>query len=274
MRKKRDRVAVLGPEGTFTEIAARRIFKDVEFVYCDTVSAVFDSVSSGVEFGVVAIENSLEGSVNTTMDCLIDYDLKICNEVVLGINLCLVVVPGTKKEEIDTIISHPHALAQCRRFLSENFPDARLQRHESTAAAMEELKRLEGSAAIGPREAAKIYGLDVLFENIQDAESQTRFIVISKEAGTGRKTSIIFALKDEPGALYRVLKEFAERDINLTKIESRPSKRKLGEYLFFVDLEGSLDDKEVKDALNSIKERTTFLKILGSYREDSYYSLR
>jgi len=265
MRKKKDRVAVLGPEGTFTEIAARRIFKDVEFLYCDTVDEVFDSVSSVVEFGVVAIENSLEGSVNTTMDCLVDHDLKICGEVVLDINLCLVVVPGTEKKGIDTIISHPHALAQCRKFLSENFPDSRLQRHESTAAAMEELKRLKGSAAIGPKEAVETYGLKLLFENIQDAKSQTRFIVISKEGGTGRKTSIIFALKDEPGALYKALKEFAERDINLTKIESRPSKRKLGEYLFFVDFEGSLEDEKVENALTSIKEKTAFLKILGSY---------
>jgi prephenate dehydratase len=262
---RKDRVAVLGPEGTFTEIAARRIFGCVDFVYCDNVDEVFDSVNSGVEFGVVAIENSLEGSVSTTMDCLMDYDLSISGEVVLDINLCLAVPPGMEKGEIRTVISHPHALAQCREFLSRNFPKARLQRHESTAAAMEELKNLENSAAIGPKETAGTYGLEVLFENIQDAKSQTRFIVISKKKGQGKKTSMIFALKDEPGALYKALKEFADREINLTKIESRPSKRKLGEYLFFVDFEGSLKDLKVKEAISSIKEKTAFLTILGSY---------
>ncbi len=259
------RVAVLGPKGTFTEIAARRVFGDAVFVYCDTVDGVFDSVRSGVEFGVAAIENSLEGSVNTTMDCLIDYDLKIFDEVVLDISLCLVVVPGTGRGDIKTIISHPHALAQCRKFLRENFPGARLQGHESTAAAMEESKRLRGSAAIGPKEAAIFYGLEVLLEDIQDAKSQTRFIVVSGKEGSGDKTSIIFTLRDEPGSLYKVLREFARRGINLTKIESRPSKRKLGEYLFFVDFEGSVDDRKVGNALNSIREKTAFLKILGSY---------
>jgi prephenate dehydratase len=263
--RSRGEVAVLGPEGTFTEIAARDFFGEVEFVYCDTVNEVFDSVNSGVEFGVVAIENSLEGSVSTTMDCLMDYDLRICGEVVLDISLCLVVAPETGRDEIETIVSHPHALAQCRKFLSRNFPEVRLQRHESTAAAMEELRGLENSAAIGPGEAAGVYGLRVLFEDIEDAPSQTRFIIISKKECFGGKTSIIFALKDEPGALYKVLKEFAGRDINLTRIESRPSKQKLGEYLFFVDFEGSLKDKKVGDVLHSIGEKTAFLKILGSY---------
>ncbi len=265
--KSRGKVAVLGPEGTFTEIAARRFFKDAKFEYCDTVSEVFDAVDKGTEFGVVAIENSLEGSVNTTMDCLMEYDLKIYKEIVLDIVLCLLALPETKKSEIRTIISHPHALAQCKKFLKENYPDARLQMYESTAAAMKELKKLNSRefAAIGPKEAADLYDLEILLENIGDAPSQTRFIVISKNESSGDKTSIIFALKDEPGSLYHILGDFAQGDINLTKIESRPSKRKLGEYFFFVDFEGSLDDERIKDTLNSVKEKTTFLKILGSY---------
>ena len=255
-------VAVLGPKGTFTEIAARKIFKDCRIRYCDTVDEVFDAVSKGIDFGVVAIENSLEGSINITMDCLLEYDVKIYKEIILDINLCLVTTQETNENEILAVISHPQALAQARRFLRKRFPSVKLQRHESTAAAILELKNLRGYAAIGPRETAIEYGMKILYENIEDAKSQTRFIVISKREGKGGKTSIIFALRDRPGALYHLLKEFAERNINLTKIESRPSKRKLGEYFFFMDFEGSLNDKNVKDAI----DKTTFLKILGSYQ--------
>jgi prephenate dehydratase len=261
----RTEVAVLGPAGTFTEIAARKAFKDAKLVYCDTVDDVFESVAAGKDYGVVAIENSLEGSVNTTMDCLIEYDTKIVKELILDIGLCLAASPKTKKEDIKVIVSHPHALAQCRRFLSENYPKVRLQRHESTAAAMKEAKDSAGYAAVGPKESAELYGLRVLEENIADAISQTRFVVVSKKEASGDKTSIIFAVKDKPGALYSVLKEFADKGINLTKIESRPSKRKLGEYLFFVDFEGSQKDGKIMGALSTIKEKTAYLKILGSY---------
>jgi len=260
--KSKNKVAVLGPEGTFTDIAARRISKNADFIYCSTVNDIFDSVKSGTEFGVVAIENSLEGSVNATMDCLVEYDVRICREIILDINLCIAALPGT---EIKEIFSHPHALAQCRKFLKKNFPEAKLRPYESTSAAMRELRNLKNAAAIGPEETAKLYGLGILRRNVQDSKSQTRFIVISKKEGSGRKTSIIFSVRDEPGALYSILKEFAAKRINLTKIESRPSKRKLGEYLFFVDFEGNLKDKEVKDVLRGIKSKTTFLKILGSY---------
>lgn len=264
--KKKNNVAVLGPEGTFTEIAAKKIFKEADFEYCASVEDVFDSVKSGTEFGVVAIENSLEGSVNATMDCLTEYDVKIFKEIILDINLCLAAMPGTKN--IKTILSHPHAFAQCRKFLKKNFPNARLWNYDSTAAAMQEIRNLFGlknSAAIGPEETAELHGLRILNRNIQDSKSQTRFIVISKKYGFGNKTSIIFALKDIPGALYSVLKEFAVKKINLKKIESRPSKRKLGEYLFFVDFEGNLDNKKVRNVLERIRSKTTFLKVLGSY---------
>lgn len=259
------KVGVLGPSGTFTEIAAKKVFKGAEFIYCNTVDEVFDLVDSGIEYGVVAIENSLEGSVNTTMDSLIEYDVKIVREIILDIGLSLVAGQRTDEGEIEMIVSHPHALAQCRRFLSKNFPKARLQRHESTVAAMEEVRDIKGFAAIGPKEAAGIYSLRVLRENIEDAPSQTRFIVISRKEGSGNKTSIIFALRDEPGALYKTLKEFADYRINLTKIESRPSKKKLGEYLFFVDFESSLKEEKVEKVMNAVKEKTTYLKILGSY---------
>ena len=261
----KSKVAVLGPKGTFTEIAASKVFPEDEFVYCDTVDEVFDKVDSGMDFGVVAIENSLEGSVNVTMDCLLDYDVKIWKEIVMDISLCLAAPAGTRMEDIKVIASHPHALAQCRKFLHEKLPKARVQRSESTSAAMKGVNEIVDAAAIGSRETAESYGLEILEEGIEDAESKTRFIVISKNSGKGNKTSIIVTLKDEAGALHKFLKEFADAKINLTKIESRPSRRKLGEYLFFIDFEGSLEDETVKGVMDSIKEKTTFLKVLGSY---------
>lgn len=280
--KRKIRVAVLGPEGTFTDIAAKKIFNGVDFDYCNSVEDVFDSVKSGIDFGIVAIENSLEGSINVTMDCLMEYDVKIFKEVILDINLCIAVMPKTKN--MNRILSHPHALAQCRKFLKKNFPNVKLQGYDSTAAAMQKIRKSKNSAAIGPEETAKIYGLKILHRSIQDSISQTRFIVIgnSKEfrsyefpkeihtipkkgSESGNKTSIIFAVKDTPGALYSVLKEFAIKKINLKKIESRPSKRKLGEYLFFVDFEGNLGNKKISDVMEKIRFNTTFLKILGSY---------
>jgi len=265
--KKKNKVAILGPKGTFTETAARKLFGDAELIHCDTVEDVFDSVDSGTEYGVVAIENSLEGSVNTTMDCLMDYDVTISKEIVLDIHLCLMAAPGTKACEIRTIISHPHALPQCKKFLKKNFPQAKARPYESTAAAMKEIKdrRLRDTAAVGPKESAAIYGLEILCENIEDAPSQTRFLAVSKKTGEGNKTSIIFALKDRPGSLYHALKDFADREINLTRIESRPSKKKLGEYSFYIDFIGSQQEPKVKDALSALKGKTTFIKILGSY---------
>ncbi|ODS38054.1 MAG: hypothetical protein A7316_08575 [Candidatus Altiarchaeales archaeon WOR_SM1_86-2] len=267
------KIAILGPKGTFTEIAAREMFAREDFLFCDTIDDVFSAIEEdNADLGIVPVENSLEGSVSVTMDCLLLYDIKICREIDLGINLCLMVRRGAERDSIMTIISHPHALAQSRVFLKKNFPYARLERSESTAFAMKKTSEAkEGYAAIGPKSSADLYGLDVMEENIQDMPSETRFIVLSKpekEISGGKpvnKTSIIFALKDAPGALYDALKEFAERGINLTKIESRPSKRRLGEYLFFVDLEGHLNDGNVKDALGEIKNKITFLKLLGSY---------
>ncbi|ODS42818.1 MAG: hypothetical protein MSIBF_05970 [Candidatus Altiarchaeales archaeon IMC4] len=258
-------IAVLGPQGTFTEIAADKVFKGAEKEYCETVRGVFDSVASGADFGVVPVENSLEGSVSATMDCLMDYDLNIYGEAVLDINLCLMAPEDTKTEDLKTVKSHPHALAQCREFIGRVIPGAIIIEAASTASAMKDAAAKKDSMAIGQKDAAKIYGLKILKENLQDSPSQTRFIVISKKRNSGNKTSIIFAVSDKPGALYEVLGEFAKAGINLKKIESRPSRRKLGEYVFFVDFEGSLEDRNVKKVLESIKKNTTFVKKLGSY---------
>ena len=261
-------VAVLGPKGTFTEEAAKKMFPGVELYHCDTVEEVFEAVDRGTEYGVVAVENNLEGAVNTTMDCLLEHDVGISKEAVLDIHMSLMVPPGTKKEGINTILSHSHSLGQCREYLKKNYPKAAHKRYDSNTAAIKELGELKpkGVAAIGPRAAAELYGLQILSERIEDAPSQTRFIAISKKISTtGKKTSIIFALKDRPGALYHALKDYSDNGINLTKIESRPAKKKLGEYSFFIDFEGSLDEPKVKKALMSLKEKTIFLKTLGSY---------
>jgi len=261
-------IAVLGPKGTFTGEAAKRMFPGRELDHCDTVEEVFEAVDKGTEYGVVAVENSLEGAVNTTMDCLMEHDVSISREVVLDIRLSLMAPCGAKKEEIKTILSHSHSFGQCRKYLKKNHPKAALKRYDSNTAAIKELGELKpkGFAAIGPGAAAELYGLEILSSGIEDAPSQTRFIAISKKICTaGKKTSIIFALKDRPGALYHALKDYADNGINLTRIESRPAKKKLGEYSFFVDFEGSLNEPNVKKALLCLKEKTIFLKTLGSY---------
>ena len=259
------KVAVLGPPGTFTEQASKRVFTESELTFCEGVGEVFRLVEAGdVEYGVVAMENSLEGSVGKTMEALIEFDVFIIGELTLDINLCLMKDAAT--EDIKVILSHPHALAQCAEYLKENYPEAKLVSAKSTAAAMKELGDYGDAAAIGFAEAGKTYGLQVIAENIQDDYSQTRFVVISRIEKFGGKTSLIFALKDEAGALYSILQAFAGKDINLTKIESRPSKRKLGEYLFFMDFENSgLGESEVGEVVESVKTKTTFLKVLGSY---------
>lgn len=261
--RNENKVAVLGPEGTFTEIAARKILPGAKLIYLDTVEDVFTSIlNSEADRGVVAIENSLEGSVGRTMDCLVNYDVKIVGEVVLDVEHCL--ASASETGDISKIVSHPHALAQCQKYQKANFPDAIIISSQSTASAMRDLK--DGEAAIGVKEAAEEYGLNIIAEGIQDDMSQTRFIAIAREPGKGNKTSVIFAVKDEPGTLYNVLKVFATRNVNLTKIESRPSRKKLGEYLFFMDFESEgISQEEVEGVLNEIRPSTTFLKELGSY---------
>ncbi|MFH1402804.1 MAG: prephenate dehydratase [Candidatus Altiarchaeota archaeon] len=261
-----DNIGVLGPKGTFTEQAASKLYPGAGFTYLDDVGDVFEYVNSGKGLGVVAIENSLEGSVGKTLACLMEYDLKICGETTLDINLCLIADEGVCVGDVRIVRSHPHALAQCKKYFKEKMPGVKTQTTTSTVTAIKEVKGKKDVAAVGPREAAGEYGLTVIAENIQDLDSQTRFIAISEEGVWGDKTSVIFALKDKPGALYNILKIFAENKINLTKIESRPSRRKLGEYVFFMDFNNNGLDKEGVDGLlDEMRDDTTFLKYLGSY---------
>ena len=267
------RIAFLGPVGTFTEEAA--LLYDPESVKepFPSIPAVALAVASGIaEEGVVPIENSLEGSVTYTLDILIqEARLFIRHELVLPIEHCLLAKPDTRASEIETVFSHSQALGQCREFLERCFPKAQLTASLSTVAAVEEMKQSPTpAAAISPRRAAELYGVDILAQGIQDSSSNaTRFVVLadSDHPPTGRdKTSLCLAFQqDKPALLYNVLGEFAIRNISLTKVESRPTKESLGRYIFLVDFEGHREDPLVQGALDGLRAQTSMLKIFGSY---------
>ncbi len=268
------KVGILGPRGTYAEIAARSQFgADAELVPYSMITDVAEAVARGeVSAGVVPIESLREGSVGETLDTLAWIDVKIQAEVVVPIAHCLLGVPGAKLEQITQVLSHPQALAQCRDFLRQRLPRAELIEMTSTAKAAEQVGKLKQShmSAIGPRALADLYGLEVLQENIQMGETNvTRFLCLGKRDSkpTGQdKTSIVFyTTEDRPGFLHEILGEFAFRKINLTKIESRPTKKVLGEYLFFIDFEGHREDARSQEALEAIRRKVATLKVIGSY---------
>jgi prephenate dehydratase len=271
---KATKIAVLGPKGTFTDEAAESYFKKGRVLYSPSISGVFEAVSSGaVDYGVVPIENSSEGSVSETVECLLKYDLNIYAEIYYQIQH---VLAGTGTlSQVKKIRSHPQAIRQCmnRLNLRGGMPKiiTRLANGQdySTAGAMASVARSKDPsvAAIGSKKAAERYGLRILIDNLADmADNETRFFVLSKKASPqGKKTSIITAVKNESGALYRLLEAFAKEDINLTKIESRPSRRKKWEYMFLIDFEGSFEDLKIKKVLEYVEKNGTFYKLLGSY---------
>ena len=264
-------VGYLGPEGTFCEQPARRYFgKDVNFIAFQTISEIFKAVeSSNVNWGVAPVENSSEGSVNRTLDLLYRMDVKVSGEIEEPIRHLLIVKPGTKLSDVKVILSHPQALAQCREFLEHRFPKARIQETSSTASAVKRLRRLKGAAAIGSAASAQAYGMRIALRDIGDtARNITRFLVIGQcdSAPTGNdKTSVVFATENIPGALYQALEPFAEREINLTKIESRPIKAKEWEYIFYMDFEGHRSEERSLEALAELESICRFCKVLGSY---------
>jgi len=235
----------------------------------ESIKAVFDTVDSGkTEFGVVPIENSNEGVISSTLDLFMDYDLKVSAEVMLEISHNLLSKSGDKSK-IKKVYSNPQATAQCRRWIETNLIGIPILESTSTAKAAEIALQDDEAAAIASEVAAKVYDLHFVEKNIGDSKhNYTRFLVISKEypSKTGKdKTSIMFSIKDRPGALHDILVPFKKAKINLTKIESRPSKRKAWEYIFFVDMEGHVDDKRVRKAIDSIRDSCLYVKILGSY---------
>ncbi|MBD0306314.1 MAG: prephenate dehydratase [Nitrospiraceae bacterium] len=264
------KVAYLGPRATFTHLACIQKFgNSAQYLSVNSITDVFNEVERGrANFGVVPIENSTEGVVNHTLDMFVDSNLLIYGEVQQEISHHLLSKTGSL-EGIKKIYSHPHAIAQCRNWLETNFPQMPISEVPSTARAAELCADDPSAAAIASELAGQLYGLKVIRSRIEDnINNFTRFLVLSQKAPerTGKdKTSVMLSVKDKVGALYDLLRPFASHGINMTKIESRPSRRKAWEYIFFVDVEGHLEEDRVKKALEEIKGRCLFLKILGSY---------
>ena len=266
-------LAYLGPEGTYTEEAARIWNPDANLLPVESIPDVARVVSdSKAHEGIVPIENSIEGGVTYTLDLLIhESDLSICGEVIVPIRQCLVGKDGIQLGAIDTVISHPQSLAQCRGFLADTLPNARLVASLSNAKAVQEIMDSDKNVvAISSRRAAEIYGAKILINGIEDRpNNETRFVILSNVDSkvTGRdKTSLCFEFGDDgPGILSDALKEFASREINLVKIESRPNKKSLGRYVFLVDIDGHRENGHVKLALERLEDRVEMMKVFGSY---------
>jgi chorismate mutase/prephenate dehydratase len=269
--EKKVRVAFLGPEATYTHLAAKRQFGlSARAIPVGTIAGVFEEVERGAaDFGVVPVENSTEGVVNHTLDTFIDSELKISAEIVLEVSHCLLAHPGAELGDIQRVYAHPQALAQCRRWLAAHLPRATLVEATSNAEGARMVGSDAHGAAVASEMAARQYDLEVIRRKIEDLTSNvTRFLVIGKAqaAPTGAdKTSVLMAVKDEPGILYRVLEPLSKRQLNLTKIESRPSRRKAWEYVFFVDIDGHHSEPKVAEALEELRGAAKLLKVLGSY---------
>ncbi|MBU4483438.1 MAG: prephenate dehydratase [Actinomycetia bacterium] len=270
------KIAYLGPPGTFTEEALDKFIKDlsqVRKISFPTVADVIRSVDRGeADEGLVPMENSIEGSVNITQDILtFESEAKIIGEVTIPVKHSLIGKKNIKLDNIKKVISHPHATAQCRKFLSTNLKGAEIIAANSTAEAVKILKEENDDiAAIGTKTAAKIYDLEIIENDIEDnKDNKTRFVFIgnSIQPKTGNdKTSIVCFLKeDRPGSLYNILKEFACRNINLARLESRPAKKDLGDYVFMIDLDGHLHDENIFEAIEVLRKGVYLVKILGSY---------
>lgn len=276
-------IAYLGPEGTFTEQAARLIIKSIErdpvlLKPMTTIEDVFEQVESGrAGFGVVPVENSIEGAVNATIDTLIfDYGLFISNQFSMPVVQNIMVRNDNDKKAVTKILSHPQALAQCRKFINKHYQGAAIETVSSTSEAARIVAENvfgenEIPAAIGAGISAEIYGLKILHSGIQDSlNNTTQFITITKtdtsEPKLGCKTSLAFSTQNKPGELYKILDIFSIWDLNMTKIISRPTKNRHGEYVFFIDIEGYENLPDVRDALAMIKRKTSFYKNLGSYQ--------
>jgi prephenate dehydratase len=265
-------VAFQGERGAYSEMATLQYFPNAKVLPKKSFQDVFDSIETGeANYAVVPIENSIEGSINETYDLLLQTKTTVSGEIYQRVRHCLIVNKGTTLGGVVVVYSHPQAIAQCRSYLQ-------LKKLESvptydTAGAVKMIKEkiIMNAAAIASQRAAEIYGMDVLEEGIEDRKNNfTRFLVLSKTKTkpTGHdRTSIIFSVRHLPGALFGILKEFASREINLTRIESRPTKETPWEYNFYVDFEGHCEDEIIRKALQSIKNKTAFFKVLGSYKK-------
>ncbi len=262
-------IAFLGPAATFTHLAAiRRFGHSLTYVPQKTIADVFTEVGKGrADYGVVPVENSTEGVVNNTLDMFVDSNLKVVAQIVMPIQHCL--VGRGQKSRIKKLYSHPQALGQCRGWVQTHFPRAEIIESSSTTRAAELAAADKSAAAIASTLAAEQYGLKILEQDIQDNTANiTRFLVLGTQCSpsTGNdRTSLMMRITHEVGALHRALEPFQKHRLNMTKIESRPSKRKAWEYYFFIDVDGHMDDPPVKKAIQVLEERCGYVKILGSF---------
>jgi prephenate dehydratase len=272
MRKKR--VVFQGESGAYSEIAALKVFPGSELISKKMFQDVFEALNNATaDSAVVPIENSIEGSVNEIYDLLLDTEKKVSGEVFLRINHCLI-ANYHHTDRLEKVYSHPQAIAQCRNYIrTKNLEPVPTY---DTAGAVRQIKegKILNGAAIASRRAADLYEMKILDQGIEDMKNNfTRFIILSdvetKPSGNDR-TSLLFGLRNKPSSLFLVLQDFATHKINLTKIESRPTKEKPWEYNFYVDIEGHQEDKNIMEAIRSISNSTTFLKVLGSYKKGTF----
>jgi chorismate mutase/prephenate dehydratase len=267
-------VAFFGPPATFSHMASIQYFgSSVRMVPEDTIRDVFDGVERGkAAYGVVPVENSTEGMVSQTLDMFVNSEVKICGEIMARISHDLLSLSGSH-EDIQKIYSHPQAFGQCREWLRKRFPHVQLEEAGSTAKAAQLAAEDPKAATIASSLAAHLYGLKVVASQIEDnLNNYTRFFVLGRQGAerTGKdKTSLLFSISHAPGTLFQALQVFYEKGINLTKIESRPTKGKPWEYVFFIDFEGHADDRHIVEALSQVKKHVLHLKLLGSYPQNS-----
>lgn len=270
--------AFLGPEGTFSDQAVRtfvskgKLASEYDPLPCDSMSDVFEAVDRGkADYGVVPIENSLEGPVTTVLDAFaFTTRAEILGEVALDIHQSLILAKGATLDDVTAIASHPQGIGQCRRWLNRHLPDRQLRLADSTAAAVAMAVEDASVAAVGSTLAAELMGADVYEEAIEDnLSSQTRFVLIGRgpvaHDGPGKSTLALFIQSDRAGVLQMILSEFTYAGINLTMIQSRPTKRELGDYMFFVDIDGYADDPDIAIALNCLRMKLREVRIIGSY---------
>ncbi len=263
-----------GEHGAFSEIAAREFDPNLIYISCDEVREVFEAVESGLlHYGIVPVENTLDGTLAGVNESLAETHLQIIGEIKIRIHYCLLALPDTDASEIRVVYSHRQALSQCQQYLADHELEGRPFYDAAGAAKMLLRERPKGSAAIASPFAAGYYNLAVVAENIEDHRNNvTRFLVISRTGNEGRgdKCSILFATEHKAGALFRVLKEFADEGINLTRIESMPNRNDPGNYLFFLDFHGSIEDERVSRAIETVKQMTPVFRFLGCYPQGAY----
>jgi prephenate dehydratase len=269
------KVAFQGERGAYSELAVIQFFPNSTPIPARSFQEVIETLLSGLsDYAVVPIENSIEGSVNEVYDLLLQSDLFVIGETYQRIHHCLIAIRGTDRGSLKEVYSHPQALAQCRHYLNEKKLDPVPVYDTAGAVKMIKLGQNKSAAAIASKRAAEIYGMEILDVGIEDSKNNfTRFYILSRDPTDTKPsgndgTSIIFSVKHAPGSLVNILSEFARREINLTKIESRPTKKTPWEYNFFTDFEGHVLDARIRDVLRVIEPKTAFVKILGSYKKE------